>query len=91
MVERALFERIDGFDEAFPLDLGDTDLCLRVRAVGRRVVFTPHATVIHHESATRESVGGMAPPSCSPPVGASPTRKVIRSSIPPSLPASPFA
>ena len=53
LVERALFERLDGFDEAFPLDLGDTDLCLRVRAVGRRVVFTPHATVVHHESSTR--------------------------------------
>ena len=62
LVERALFERLDGFDEIFPLDLGDTDLCLRVRAVGRRVVFTPQATVIHHESATRESVGGHGAP-----------------------------
>ena len=53
LVDRVLFERLDGFDEAFPLDLGDTDLCLRVRGMGRRVVFTPHATVIHHESATR--------------------------------------
>ncbi len=25
LVDRALFERLDGFDEAFPLDLGDTD------------------------------------------------------------------
>lgn len=34
LVDRALFERLDGFDDAFPLDLGDTDLCLAYVAWG---------------------------------------------------------
>ena len=37
-----------GFDEGFFLYEEDVDLCLRVRAAGWRVLFTPAAEVVHH-------------------------------------------
>ena len=54
LMRRGVFEQIHGFDEAaFAVDFNDIDLCLRVRAAGYRVVWTPHAELFHHESATR--------------------------------------
>lgn len=47
------FQRIGGFDEALAVGFGDVDLCLRTREAGYRVVFCPHAALIHHESYTR--------------------------------------
>ena len=48
MIERALFEQIGGFDAgAFADEGADLDLCLRVRAGGLRVVWTPHALLLH--------------------------------------------
>lgn len=52
-IRRELFERVGGFSA---LDLqrtfNDVDLCLKVRAIGKINIFTPFATLIHHESAT---------------------------------------
>jgi len=54
LMRRGVFEQVHGFDEAaFAVDFNDIDLCLRVRAAGYRVVWTPHAELFHHESATR--------------------------------------
>lgn len=53
LVRRDLFDAVGGFDEAFPMNLGDTDLCLRARSRGARVLFAPQAVLVHHESATR--------------------------------------
>ncbi|MCA9070100.1 MAG: hypothetical protein KDA84_14305, partial [Planctomycetaceae bacterium] len=33
----------------------DIDLCLRIGQQGLRIVYTPHARLIHHEAATRKS------------------------------------
>lgn len=55
MISRREFASLNGFDEAFVLDYGDVDLCLRALAAGRRVVYTPHAILVHHESASRGS------------------------------------
>lgn len=52
---RAVLERLNGFDERFGLEFNDVDLCLRLRALGYRVVYTPHAELIHHERASRGS------------------------------------
>lgn len=52
LTPRALFERLGGFDESFPIDFNDVDYCLRVRRLGLRVVYTPHAELVHHESST---------------------------------------
>jgi GT2 family glycosyltransferase len=53
MVRRAVFEEVGGFDERIAVALGDVDLCLRIRERGYRIVYTPEATLIHHEGATR--------------------------------------
>ncbi|UUZ71771.1 hypothetical protein LP415_23755 [Polaromonas sp. P1(28)-8] len=47
------FQRIGGFDEAIAVGFGDVDLCLRTREAGYRIMFCPHASLIHHESYTR--------------------------------------
>jgi ADP-heptose:LPS heptosyltransferase/GT2 family glycosyltransferase len=53
MVRRALFESLGGFDEAHEIINNDLDFCLRVHSAGYAVVYTPHATLIHHEMASR--------------------------------------
>lgn len=53
MTRRAVWERLDGFDEAFPENFNDVDYCLRAGRAGFRVVFTPFAVLLHHEFATR--------------------------------------
>ncbi len=53
MSRREVFEELDGFDEAFALEFGDIDYCLRLRHAGYRVVYTPHAELVHHESHTK--------------------------------------
>jgi GT2 family glycosyltransferase len=52
MTRRALFEEFGGLDEQLPVDFNDVDYCLRLRAAGYRVVFTPDAELVHHESAS---------------------------------------
>lgn len=49
-----LFERFGGFDERrFAVNFNDVDYCLRLRANGYRVVFSPHCSVQHFESVSR--------------------------------------
>ena len=56
LVTRACFEALGGFDEvAFPIAYNDVDLCLRARHAGFRTVWTPFATLSHHESVSRGS------------------------------------
>ncbi|MEM7491953.1 MAG: glycosyltransferase [Pseudomonadota bacterium] len=50
MIERDYFERLGRFDERYEMAYyEDTDLAMSVRASGRRVLYQPHSTVIHHE------------------------------------------
>jgi GT2 family glycosyltransferase len=49
-----VFDRAGGFDAAtFAVALNDVDFCLRVSALGYRVLFTPHAVLYHFESKSR--------------------------------------
>ncbi|MDI1334709.1 MAG: glycosyltransferase [Lacunisphaera sp.] len=49
-----LYAELGGFDEAdFGVAYNDVDYCLRVRAAGRRVLYTPQAKLMHWGSATR--------------------------------------
>lgn len=50
---RSLMEEVGGFDEIFTLEYNDIDLCLRLRALGYRIVCTPEAEMIHAEKASR--------------------------------------
>lgn len=53
MIDRALFERLGGFDERYiPAYYEDTDLCFRVREAGCRVIYQPRSVLIHYEGAT---------------------------------------
>ncbi|VXC66215.1 glycosyltransferase [Massilia sp. 9I] len=45
---------LGGMDgHAFPVAFNDVDLCLKVRASGKAIVWTPHAKLLHAESASR--------------------------------------
>ena len=47
---------VGGMDEVrFPVNFNDVDYCLKLRALGRRIVFPPHAKLVHLESAGRGS------------------------------------
>ncbi len=54
MVRRVVFEAVGGFDESFPLNYNDVDLCLKFHQAGYRNTLTPYAQLIHYESATRD-------------------------------------
>ncbi len=45
---------VGGLDEvAFPVTFNDVDLCLKVGALGKAIVMTPRARLLHKESASR--------------------------------------
>jgi GT2 family glycosyltransferase len=45
---------VGGMDEIFfPVNFNDVDYCLKLRAMGKRIVITPHARLLHWESASR--------------------------------------
>jgi glycosyltransferase involved in cell wall biosynthesis len=53
-VRKTVFEELGGFDEAnLGVTFNDIDFCLRLAVRGYRVVWTPYANLIHHESASR--------------------------------------
>ncbi|MBA3449732.1 MAG: glycosyltransferase, partial [Chloroflexia bacterium] len=54
VIDRAVFDQIGGLDEVnLPVAFNDTDFCLRAREAGYEVIYTPHATLHHHESVTK--------------------------------------
>ncbi|MCL1916622.1 MAG: glycosyltransferase family 2 protein [Desulfovibrionaceae bacterium] len=52
-VRKTVFDRLGGFDESLAVAFNDVDFCLRAAALGLRTVWTPEASLLHHESATR--------------------------------------
>lgn len=52
LVRTSVFDELDGFDTAFAKDFNDVDFCLRARAAGYRVAWTPYAHLTHHEGAS---------------------------------------
>lgn len=54
VVSRANYMAVGGLNEQdLAIGYNDVDFCLKLRERGLRNVFTPHATLYHHESATR--------------------------------------
>lgn len=53
MTRRDVFEQLNGLDTSFPINYNDVDYCLRVRDAGLRVMYTPYAELVHHESVTK--------------------------------------
>jgi glycosyltransferase involved in cell wall biosynthesis len=54
MTRRAVYDQVGGFDDQMG-SLADVDYCLRVTAAGYRVVFTPHAALVHEDPASQSS------------------------------------
>lgn len=53
MTSMALWKELGGLDESFVVDYNDVDFCLRLRAMGKLVVYNPHAVLYHYESLSR--------------------------------------
>ena len=53
MTRRERFEQVGGMSPWFPANYNDLDYCLKLRAVGARVVATPDAVLAHFESSSR--------------------------------------
>jgi GT2 family glycosyltransferase len=54
LTPRAVYDRVGGLNEdQLTIAFNDIDYCLKVRELGKKVVYTPHAEFIHHESASR--------------------------------------
>jgi GT2 family glycosyltransferase len=57
-VRKQLFAEVGGFDDRFPNNHNDVDLCLRIAQSGYRIVYETSAVLRHHECQTRR--GGVA-------------------------------
>ncbi len=54
MTRAEIYRTLGGFDETdFGVAYNDVDYCLRVRAAGHRIIYTPQAKLMHWGSATR--------------------------------------
>lgn len=53
MVKKSEFDSVKGFDETFQVAFNDIDLCMKFRAAGKKIIFTPYAELYHYESKSR--------------------------------------
>lgn len=54
VLRRDVYRQLGGFDETnLAVAFNDVDFCLRLRAGGLLVTWTPHAELVHHESVSR--------------------------------------
>ncbi|MDQ6624457.1 MAG: glycosyltransferase family 2 protein [Verrucomicrobiota bacterium] len=54
LTRKEIYLQLGGLDETnLPVAFNDVDFCLRLRAAGYRIVWTPFAELVHHESASR--------------------------------------
>jgi len=60
LTRRAHLETVSGLDESFFLYEEDVDLCVRIRRLGYRVLFTPAAEVLHHKGRSMARVPALA-------------------------------
>ncbi|MFL6796095.1 MAG: glycosyltransferase [Xanthobacteraceae bacterium] len=52
VLRRQAFEQVGGFNEELAIAFNDVDLCIRLRAAGWRILWTPTVELYHHESAS---------------------------------------
>lgn len=54
MIRKSVYMEVGGLDEVeFKISYNDVDLCLKVRALGYLVVWTPHAALLHESSVSQ--------------------------------------
>jgi hypothetical protein len=58
-IRRQAWEEVDGFDEKnLPNAFSDVDLCLRLGEAGWRIVWTPFAELVRHQSSVEVRLAG---------------------------------
>lgn len=53
MTKKSIFEDVGYMDETMAVAFNDLDFCLKIRTLGKLIVFDPFVTGIHYESKTR--------------------------------------
>ena len=53
LVKKSVYETVGGMEEALAVAFNDVDFCLKVRALGKRVVYCGDAELFHKESRSR--------------------------------------
>ncbi len=53
LMRRDAFDAVGGFDESHSVVNNDVDYCLSAGIAGQKIIYTPHAQLIHHELASR--------------------------------------
>ncbi len=53
MSKRTVFEKTGGFSEELAVAFNDIDYCMKVRSLGKLVVYAPYAVLYHYESKSR--------------------------------------
>ncbi len=53
MIKKSTYFAVNGMDEGLAVAFNDVDFCLRLGQAGFHCVYTPHAEMTHHESASR--------------------------------------
>ncbi len=55
LIRKSLYEEVGGLDEqAFAVSYNDIDLCLKVGATGKHIVWTPYTILMHEGSASQK-------------------------------------
>ena len=58
VVRRSDYLALGGLSKQFPVNFNDVDFSLKLRAAGKRIIWTPHAKLFHFESKTRDGTVG---------------------------------
>ena len=53
MIRKEVWDAVGGLDETFEVAFNDVDLCMRIRAAGYLILWTPFAELYHYESKSR--------------------------------------
>lgn len=53
MSKKSVFEKVGGFTEELAVAFNDIDYCMKVRSLGKLVVYAPYALLHHYESKSR--------------------------------------
>jgi GT2 family glycosyltransferase len=53
MTKKVLFDQVEGFTEELAVAFNDIDFCMKIRSLGKLVVYNPYALLYHYESKSR--------------------------------------
>ena len=54
LMRRSIYQALGGFEEAHQIINNDLDFCLRAHQAGKLVIYTPYASLLHYEAASRD-------------------------------------